>query len=132
MKYIKRLNIDFNDWDKIETTNKFLLFNSGNYYYLGYIYKNADTYQISLLKNLENFNININVIKNIKFNISSSKLIHYSLNDVILFGKINKDKIIIVGKDYDSQYIKDNPDKFVMNKINYDIRDIMIGRKKIY
>jgi len=116
MKYIKKLNIDFDQWNELKNEYIYLIFKAGNFLYIGYIIKINNKYQITLL------NINgiydLHVIDNID-KISNDQIIEY--NDNILYGDLIKtdfyknNKILIVGINIDKKDILKNPELYSNN-----------------
>jgi hypothetical protein len=112
MKYIKRLNIDFDNWDELNNECTYLIFNNGYDIYFGYIKNNYcyllnSPHKISL-KAINNINaINDNTLIYYKYNILYKNLIKTD------FYKNNK--ILIVGIDVDYINILKNPESYVNN-----------------
>jgi hypothetical protein len=131
MKYIKKLNIDFDinmkyikelinfdNWNELDNRNDlnneciYLIFKSDNRLYLGYIID----YKIHILKYEENgyYNYNIKVINIINRNELNNKYILYK-NSVIKYKNLietdfyKNNKILIVGIDVDKEEIIKNP-----------------------
>jgi len=125
MKYIKKLNIDFNNWDEIEYIDKFLIFKSGKYYYIGYIIDDYDNYKLVLYDNEKHTNkYTVDVINNI-VNINPHDKVNYNLNDSVEFVNLDRNKIIVVGIDCNRRELLSNIDKYVIEHKKYDIDDIL-------
>jgi hypothetical protein len=82
MKYIKRLNIDFDNWIEFNECT-YLIFRNVNKFYIGYIIKKSNKYRIILLNDNDIFNINI--LQNINEIPSKQTNIHYKLRNTILY-----------------------------------------------
>jgi len=114
MKYIKKLNIDFDQWDKLKDNKcTYLIFKSGYNLFLSYI-KNNNIY---LLNNPHP--IILKIIENINKSINDDTLIYYRYN--ILYKELIKtdfyknNKILIVGIDVDKEDILKNPKLYEIN-----------------
>jgi hypothetical protein len=122
MKYIKKLNIDFDQWDELKNKYIYLIFKSINFLYIGYIIKINNEYRITLLN--INSTYGLHVIDNI-YKISNDQIIVYndrcfrSIN--ILYGDLIKsdfyknNKILIVGIDVNKEDILKNPELYSNN-----------------
>jgi hypothetical protein len=146
MKYIKKLNIDFDQWDELKLSKcTYLIFKSGYSYrlYIGYIgvtadldkklaiIKKSNKYQIILLNDNDTFNLNI--LQNFNEIPSKQTNIHYKLSNTILYEDLIKtdfyknNKILIVGIDVNKEDILKNPELYVNNnkcKTNFKYYDI--------
>jgi hypothetical protein len=116
MKYIKKLNIDFDKWDELKNEFIYLIFKAGNSLYIGYIIKKNNKYKIALLNT--NGTYGLHVIDNID-KISNDQNIDY--NDTILYGDLIKtdfyknNKFLIVGIDVNKEDILKNPELYSNN-----------------
>jgi len=76
MKYIKELNIDFDQWDKLNECT-YLIFRSVNRFYIGYIINN----KVYLLN--DNRSHNLRTIDNINQSFNDDSLIYYGSNNIL-------------------------------------------------
>jgi len=117
MKYINKLNIDFDQWDELNKCT-YLIFKSGSLY-IGYIIKKNNKYRIVLLNTNENFGLY--VIFNIN-EISNKQIIKYGEIDTILYEDLIKtdfyknNNILIVGINVNKKDILKNPELYSNNK----------------
>jgi len=120
MKYIKKLNIDFDQWEELNKCT-YLIFNNGNRFYIGYIIKINNKYQIVLLNTNDMFELYV------IFNIQEKQLdkqivIKYGKIDTILYEDLIKtdfyknNKILIVGIDVNKEDILKNPELYSNNE----------------
>jgi len=123
MKYVKKINIDFNNWEEIEDFNKFIIFRSGKYYYIGYIIVDYGEYKI-ILYDKEYPKYNIDVINSI-MDIYPNDIIKYNLDNGVNFVDLDRNKIIVVGIDCTKRELLDNIDKYVVENKEYNIKDIL-------
>jgi len=136
MKYIKKLNINFDDWDNYITDNnfKFLIFKMfDSSIYIGYIIKTYFGYSIKLFNG---HYYGIYSLHNINNDLSSDDKIYLNNEnkDFVKFSEIDLNKVLIVGKDYDKRYIINNVINFVkvddypkygVGYYDYDISEIL-------
>jgi len=119
MKYINKLNIDFNQWDELNNNDCiYLIFRSKFHLYLGFIIKKNNNYFIKLLNEKKLFNIN--VINNI---ISINNYIYYYkknilYEDLIKTNFYKENKILIVGINVDKEDIFKIPELYVNDCLN--------------
>jgi hypothetical protein len=117
VKYIKKLNIDFDQWDELNKCT-YLIFKSGSLY-IGYIIKKNNKYKIALLNTNEIFGLY--VIFNIN-EISNKQIIKYGKNDTILYEDLIKtnfyknNNILIVGINVNKEDILKNPELYSNNE----------------
>jgi hypothetical protein len=117
VKYIKKLNIDFDQWDELNKCT-YLIFKSGSLY-IGYIIKKNNKYKIALLNTNEIFGLY--VIFNIN-EISNKQIIKYGKNDTILYEDLIKtnfyknNNILIVGINVNKENILKNPELYSNNE----------------
>jgi len=127
MKYIKKLNIDFDQWSELNNECIYLIFRSSSLLYIGYIIKKNNKYQIVLLNTNEIYDLY--VINNINKSIKDNNPIFYKYN--ILYKELMKtdfyknNKILIVGADIFRDDILKDPELYInkckniyKNKIN--------------
>jgi hypothetical protein len=127
MKYIKKLNIDFDQWNKLKNECTYLIFKSSYNLYLGYIlninkinnsyYGNVVDYGICLLNH--RYIHDLNVIHNIK-EINDNDLIHYNnktikYKDLIKTDFYKNNKILIIGINVSKKDILKNPKIYEVN-----------------
>jgi len=116
MKYIKKLNIDFDQWGEL---NKciYLIFRNGNHLFISYIIKKNNNFFVVLLNG--DFSHNIRSIHNVNKQIKNDDIINFPSN--ILYGDLIKtdfyknNKILIVGIDVDYINILKNPESYINN-----------------
>jgi hypothetical protein len=126
MKYIKKLNIDFDNWGEL---NKciYLIFKNGGSFYIGYINKNEKSnYSLYILNDNYQYSLKTVIFKN---NIKNKS----QLNNKYIFNKDNKikykdlietnfyknNKILIVGFDVNKEDIVNNPELYYSVCDNY-------------
>jgi len=124
MIYIKKLNIDFDQWEELNKCT-YLIFKSINYIYLGYIIKKDNKYRIVLLNTNDTYGLH--VIDNINRNELNNKYILYK-NSVIKYKNLietdfyQKNKVLIVGIDVDKEEIIKNPELYSNNEFKNKIK----------
>jgi len=127
MKYIKKLNIDFNDWDNIDDNNiKFIAFRTANCCnFIGYIiYKNSD-YHLKLIES--DILLTLNPIGEIKkLTDKTIFFIHDKDNLTISYKEINTYKVSFIGINLSKEYFLKNLNKFVIEDNNYTKKDISL------
>jgi len=126
MKYIKKLNIDFNKWDNYDydDKHKFLIFQSSlSTNYIGLLVRSEKSvnYQIKLLSDNSEYGLNVMYELN-KYPV----IVNYDFGMTVDFEKLDKNKILIVGIDYSKEYIINNPNEFVIENKNYNINDLYL------
>jgi len=143
MKYIKKLNIDFNDWNEIDynglnklnNDNKFIIFNSVSSErnsikcFIGYISYIKGDYKLNILNDTIYYDVDLRHLQKCKnsneFCCQHIYYEYYFRKKYINFDELDRNKVIIVGEDFDLYYIIDNLDKFVMEDKKYNIKYIM-------
>jgi hypothetical protein len=120
MKYIKKLNIDFDQWGELNEKCTYLIFKSGNYIYLGYIIKKDNKYRIVLLNTNDTYGLHVidNIDKisndqNIIYNINNNISILYE--DLIKTDFYKNNKILIVGIDVNKEDILKKLELYINN-----------------
>jgi len=119
MKYIKKLNIDFDQWGELNKKCIYLIFRTGLNYYLGYIKKKYNNFFVVLLN--DDFLHDIRIIHNINKQIKNNYIIKFKFSSNILYKNLIKtdfyknNKILIVGIDIDDINILKNPESYVNN-----------------
>jgi hypothetical protein len=116
MKYINKLNINFDKWEELNNECIYLLFRNFEKYYLGYIINNDNEYYINLINNKNKIiKFKLFVIENITNNIDIDN-INISFLDQ-KFKNIKNNNILIVGIDINKEDIMSNLNKY-SNKQN--------------
>jgi hypothetical protein len=106
MKYIKRLNIDFDNWDELNNECIYLIFRSVNRFYIGYIINN----KVYLLNDYRSHNLR--TIDNINQSFNDDSLIFYYSSNNILYKDLKQtdfyknNNILIVGVDIYKKELK--------------------------
>jgi hypothetical protein len=120
MKYIKKLNIDFDQWEELNKCT-YLIFRNSNHLFISYIIKKNNKYQIVLLNTNDMFELYV------IFNIQEKQLdkqivIKYGKIDTILYDDLIKtdfyknNKILIIGIDVNKEDILKNPELYSNNE----------------
>jgi len=119
MKYIKKLNINFDQWNELKLNKcTYLIFNNGYVIYFGYI-KNNYCYLLN-----SPHKISLKAINNIDTKLTLHKLIYcgsFSIKYKELkqtdFYKNNNNNILIVGVDVYKEDILKNPELYNNNEL---------------
>jgi hypothetical protein len=120
MKYIKKLNIDFDLWEELNKCT-YLIFRNSNHLFISYIIKKNNKYQIVLLNTNDMFELYV------IFNIQEKQLdkqivIKYGKIDTILYDDLietdfyKNNKILIIGIDVNKEDILKNPELYSNNE----------------
>jgi len=122
MKYIKKLNIDFDQWGELNKGCTYLIFKSGSKIYLGYIVSKYKSYNLYLLNGTVSYNINIihNVkkIDNIYYKKPNNRSPWYNgilYKNLIKSNFYKKNKILIIGIDINKEELLNNINSYVNN-----------------
>jgi len=120
MKYINKLNINFDKWEELNKLNNectYLLFRNFEKYYLGYIVNNNNEYYINLINNKNKIiKFKLFVIENITNDIDIDN-INISFLDQKFKNIKNNNNILIVGININRKDIMSNLNKY-SNKQN--------------